>query len=176
MTLVLNGCKTWSVTFRQELGLRVFEHRCRGRYLDRRGRSHQGNGGNSKVRSLIICTPGDKLEGDRAVNVTHVGGGEAHSETVIVKLILKVPGGRPWTRLIWCGIWTSGRLSNFIVAPCILKIHWVLHNIECTNYILCISLKFITLKHLKCSYMFRFLDHPQGTIRAPCGWSKDRNM
>jgi len=27
------------------------------------------------VRSLIICTPGDKLEGDRAVNVTHVGGG-----------------------------------------------------------------------------------------------------
>jgi len=24
----------------------------------------------------------------------------------------------------------------FIVAPCILKIHWVLHTNECTNYIL----------------------------------------
>jgi len=27
MPLVLNGCKTWSVTFRQELRLRVFENR-----------------------------------------------------------------------------------------------------------------------------------------------------
>jgi hypothetical protein len=27
MPLVLNGCKTWSVTFRRELGLRVFENR-----------------------------------------------------------------------------------------------------------------------------------------------------
>ena len=40
------------------------------------------------MRSLIICTPGDKLEGDRAVNVTHVWGRRG-SETVIVKLILK---------------------------------------------------------------------------------------
>ena len=32
-------------------------------------------------------------------------------------------------------------------------IHWVLHTNECTNYILYISLKFSTLKHLKCSYM-----------------------
>jgi len=30
----------------------------------------------------------------------------------------------------------------FIVAPCILKIHWVLHNNECTSYILYISLKY----------------------------------
>lgn len=71
--------------------------------MDRRGRSQQGNGGNSTVRRLIICTP-DKLEGDRATNVTHLGGGEAHSETVIVKLILEISGGRTWTRLIWCGI------------------------------------------------------------------------
>jgi hypothetical protein len=27
MPLVFNGCKTWSVTFRQELRLRVFENR-----------------------------------------------------------------------------------------------------------------------------------------------------
>jgi len=33
-----------------------------------------------------------------------------------------------------------------------------------------ISLKFITLKHLKCSYTFRSLDHPQGARIVPC-WS-----
>ena len=37
----------------------------------------------------------------------------------------------------------------FIVAPCILKIHRVLHTNECTNYILYISLKFIAWKELK---------------------------
>jgi hypothetical protein len=56
----------------------------------------------------------------------------------------------------------------FIVAPFILKIHWVLHTSKCTNYILCISLKLFTLKHLKCSYMFRSLDHPQGARIIPC--------
>ena len=39
---------------------------------------------------------------------------------------------------------------------------------ECRNYILYISLKFFTLKHLKCSYMFRSLDHPQGARNVPC--------
>ena len=58
-------------------------------------------------------------------------------------------------------------LIIFIVAPCILKIHWVLHINECTSYILYICLKF-TLKHLKCPYMFRSLDHPQGTRIVPC--------
>ena len=42
------------------------------------------------MRSLIICTPGDKLKGDRAVNLTR---GEARSETIIVKLVLKISGG-----------------------------------------------------------------------------------
>ena len=56
----------------------------------------------------------------------------------------------------------------FIVAPCILKIHWVLHTNECTNYILYISKKFVMLKHLKCSFMFRSLDHPQGARIFPC--------
>jgi hypothetical protein len=46
----------------------------------------------------------------------------------------------------------------FIVAPCILKIHSVLHTHECTNYILYTSLQFVTFKHLKCCYMFRSSD------------------
>jgi hypothetical protein len=43
----------------------------------------------------------------------------------------------------------------FIVAPFILKIHWVLHTNKCTNCISYISLKLFTLKHFYCSYMFR---------------------
>ena len=43
----------------------------------------------------------------------------------------------------------------FIVAPGILKIHWVLHTNKCTNCISYISLKLFTLKHFHCSYMFR---------------------
>jgi hypothetical protein len=42
-----------------------------------------------------------------------------------------------------------------VVAPCILKIHWVLHTNKCTNYISHISLKLYTLKHCHCSYIFR---------------------
>ena len=57
---------------------------------------------------------------------------------------------------------------GFIVAPCILNIHWVLHTNKCNNYILCISLKFFTLTHLKCSYMFWSLVHPQGARIVPC--------
>jgi hypothetical protein len=69
--------------------------------LDRRGRSQQRNGGDSTVRSLIICTPGDELEGDTGGECDTRGGGEAHSETVIVKLMLKISRWRTWTRLIW---------------------------------------------------------------------------
>jgi hypothetical protein len=45
----------------------------------------------------------------------------------------------------------------FIIAPCILKIHWVLHTNKCTNCIQVsyISLKLYTLKHFHYSYMFR---------------------
>jgi hypothetical protein len=46
-------------------------------------------------------------------------------------------------------------VAIFIVAPCILKIHWVLHTNKCTNCISYISLKLHTLKHFHCSYMFR---------------------
>ena len=43
----------------------------------------------------------------------------------------------------------------FIVAQCILKIHWVLHTNKCTNCISYISLKLFTLKHCHCSCVFR---------------------
>ena len=47
--------------------------------------------------------------------------------------------------------------------------NWCLFlSIQCFRYILYISLKFITLKHLKCSYMFWSLDHPQGARIVPC--------
>jgi hypothetical protein len=45
--------------------------------------------------------------------------------------------------------------SIFIVAPCILKIHQILHTNKETNHILYISLKLLILKHFHCSYMFR---------------------
>jgi hypothetical protein len=52
---------------------------------------------------------------------------------------------------------TPGKQTTiiFIVAPCILKIRWVLHTNECTNRISYISLKLYTLKHFHCSYIFR---------------------
>jgi hypothetical protein len=54
----------------------------------------------------------------------------------------------------------------FIVAPCILKIHKLSKTKKCTNTS-CIILKH-TLKHLKGSYMFRSIDHPQGAHAVPC--------
>jgi hypothetical protein len=42
----------------------------------------------------------------------------------------------------------------FIVALCILKIHWVLDTNKCTNCISLISLKLFALKHFHCSHMF----------------------
>ena len=73
------------------------------------------------------------------------------------------------TAVVSCSLVLDAKstLCIFIVAPCILKMHWVLHTNECTNYTLYISLKFF-IKHLKCSYMFRSLDHPQGTRLVPC--------
>jgi len=48
-----------------------------------------------------------------------------------------------------------GGLTTFIVAPFILKIHWVLNTNKCTSFISYISLKLFTLKHFHCSYTFR---------------------
>jgi hypothetical protein len=77
-----------------------------------------------------------------------------------------------WPSLFWrqqgrTEDWSS-QLWNFIVAPCIWKIHWLLHTNDCTYYVLYISLKFITSKHLKCRYMFRSSDHPQTAHIVPC--------
>jgi hypothetical protein len=55
-------------------------------------------------------------------------------------------------------------LTNFIVALCILKIHYTPTN--ALLYIV-LSLKF-TLKHLQCSYMFRSSDQHQGVYKVPC--------
>ena len=54
----------------------------------------------------------------------------------------------------------------FMVARCILSFTDLLHTNKCT-IVYYISLKF-TLKCLKCSYMIRSLDHPQGAYIFPC--------
>jgi hypothetical protein len=58
---------------------------------------------------------------------------------------------------------------TFIVAPCILKIHWVLRTNKCTNSISYISRKLFTLKQFHCSYMFRqhIAYHHQGARIVP---------
>jgi hypothetical protein len=48
------------------------------------------------------------------------------------------------------------------------KLHKLLSITQQRIYKLYINLKFITLKPLKCSYMFRYLDHPQGARIVPC--------
>jgi hypothetical protein len=60
------------------------------------------------------------------------------------------------------------QMGLFLCRETVLKLHSVLHTNECTNYILYISLKYITLKHFKCSYMFRSLDHPQTARIVSC--------
>jgi len=37
LATVLYGCKTWSLTLREEHRLRVFENRCQEAYMDLRG-------------------------------------------------------------------------------------------------------------------------------------------
>jgi hypothetical protein len=37
----------------------------------------------------------------------------------------------------------------------VCKLYWVLHTNKCTNCISYFSLKLFTLKHFRCSYMFR---------------------
>jgi hypothetical protein len=82
------------------------------------------------------------------------------SVTIGVQLLLFADSVQfyPWQfvctcRLILCAVATLTVI--FIVAPCILQFHWVLHTNKCTNCILYISLKLYTLKHFHCSYMFR---------------------
>jgi hypothetical protein len=46
-------------------------------------------------------------------------------------------------------------MNYLYVAPCISKIHWVLHTNKFTKFISYISLKLYTLNHFHRSYMFR---------------------
>jgi hypothetical protein len=51
LPVVLYGCETWSLTLREEEGLRVFENRAL------RGMRRQEDGEHCIMRSFIICTP-----------------------------------------------------------------------------------------------------------------------
>jgi len=53
--VVLYGCETWSLTLREEGGLRVFENRVLGRILGTKWDEVTGNGENYIMRSLVIC-------------------------------------------------------------------------------------------------------------------------
>jgi len=57
LPVVLYGCKTWSLTLRDERRLRVFENRVLKRIFGLRGTRYQGSGENYIMRSLMICTP-----------------------------------------------------------------------------------------------------------------------
>jgi hypothetical protein len=53
LPVVLCGCETWSLTFRQEQRLRVFENRALRRIL---GPKELEGGENYIMRSFMICT------------------------------------------------------------------------------------------------------------------------
>jgi len=57
LPVVLYGCETWSLTFREESRLRVLKNRVLRRYLGLRGTREQGNGENYLERSLMISHP-----------------------------------------------------------------------------------------------------------------------
>jgi len=58
LPVVLYGCKTWSLTLREERRLRVLENRVLRRVFGRKRDEVAGNGENYIMRSLgMICTP-----------------------------------------------------------------------------------------------------------------------
>jgi hypothetical protein len=54
LPVVLYGYETWSLTLREEHGLRVFENRVVRRMFGRKGRKCQEGGENGIMRSFII--------------------------------------------------------------------------------------------------------------------------
>ena len=56
LPIVLYGCETWSLTFREERRVRMSENRVLREYLGLRGTSEKCNGENYIMRSFIICT------------------------------------------------------------------------------------------------------------------------
>ena len=55
--VVLYGCETWSLIFREKLGLRVFENRVLRRVFGPKRDEVTGNGENYIIKSLVICIP-----------------------------------------------------------------------------------------------------------------------
>jgi len=56
LLVVLYSCKTWSLTLREELMLRVDENRVLRRIFGPKRDKVQGSGENYITRSLMICT------------------------------------------------------------------------------------------------------------------------
>ena len=56
LPVVLYGCKTWSLTLREEGRVRVFENRVLGKVFGPKRDEVTGNGENYIMRSLVICT------------------------------------------------------------------------------------------------------------------------
>ena len=57
LPVVLYGCETWSLTFREERRLRVFENRVLRRAFGPKRDEVTGNRENYIMRSLVICIP-----------------------------------------------------------------------------------------------------------------------
>ena len=57
LPVVSYGCKTWSLTFRDERRLKMFENRVLRRIFGPKRDELAGNGENYIIRSLMICIP-----------------------------------------------------------------------------------------------------------------------
>ena len=57
LPVFLYGCETWSLTLREERGLRVFENRVLRRVFGPKRDEVTGNGENYIMKILVICTP-----------------------------------------------------------------------------------------------------------------------
>jgi len=57
LPVVLYGCETWSLTLREERGLRVVEKRVLRRIFGPKRDEVTGSEENCIMRSLMICTP-----------------------------------------------------------------------------------------------------------------------
>jgi hypothetical protein len=61
LPVVVYGCETWSLTWRKELGLRVFENRVLKRIFGPKRDEVRGSGENYIRKKLVICTPHQTL-------------------------------------------------------------------------------------------------------------------
>ena len=63
LPVVLYGYETWSLTFREERRLRLYENSVLRRLCEPKRARWQGSGENYIMRSLLICTPHQILFG-----------------------------------------------------------------------------------------------------------------